>query len=679
MSTITVGNTPNKVVSADFNNDGKSDLAVMNDDQPDSTCYPFGGRGTISILLGNGDGTFSAGPSPVCFPAGLHDSGDSQLTIADLNGDGIPDLIARFFDDGAGYAIYYGNGDGTFTLHDYDVGWDGVGSFVAADFDADGLMDTAIPLDALGETSVAVFLGNGNTGGFSGWGNNDTRISAGDFNHDGLLDLIWNGGEIALGVGNGNFTTAAISGFPSTGDFQNMAVADFDGDGNLDFATPDLASNSLLAFRGHGDGTFTQVTGQPSLAQFSNDVAVADLNGDGKLDLVFSDDCLSPCVAKTIEIFLGNGDGTFQPGMSFTVGNAPQSVAVGDFNGDGRLDIAVANPGDNTVSILLQAPVAQANASGLTFAAQTVGTTSSPLQVLLSNAGSAALTVSNVQISGDYQIQDSQCAGLLAPGAQCAVDVVFTPTASGTRTGALSFIDNAPNSPQAVSLTGVGAAPTITLSPASLTFPLMVVGTTSKFQTVTLTNTGVGVLNVANIATTGQFRHQSYCGLTLNPGASCTVSVVFTPTNIGTLTGGLFIKDNAAGSPQRVTLSGTGTYLQITPTNGLNFGTLPVGTTSSPMIVALTNKGSVTVNISSIAITGMNAGDFLQTNTCGSSVASGASCAVRVRFAPTATGTRTASVSITDDGGGSPQQVSLAGTATAGKRRIPATASNRNK
>jgi len=667
-TTISVGQTPGKVVVADFNNDGKLDLAVVNEDQPDRSCYTFGGNGTISILLGNGDGTFSAA-STVCFPNELQYDAVPLLTVADLNGDGRPDLIARYDADGAGYAVFYGNGDGTFTLGHYEDGWDGIGSIAAADFDGDGLMDLAIPVDSFGDTQVKLVLGNGQAAGFAGWGNDATRISAGDFNNDGILDLIGNVGEIALGVGAGNFTTEIMSGYPTTGTLQRQAVADFDGDGNLDFAINDASSNSLWLLRGHGDGTFTPVTGEPSLAQFSNDVAVADLNGDGKLDLIYSDDCASPCVAQTIEIFLGNGDGTFQPGISVPVGNSPSSIAVGDFNGDGRLDIAVVNSADNTISILLQAPAAQTNPPALSFGAQAVGTTSGSMQVLLSNTGSATMTVAGVQISGDYQLQDSQCAGMLAAGAQCAIDVTFTPTAPGTRTGVLTFTDNAPNSPQSVSLTGIGAGPIVSFSPTSVTFPATVVGKASKLQFVILTNTGSGVLNITNVTTTGPFKHQSTCGRTVNPGASCTINLIFAPITTGTVTGALCIKDNASGSPQMVALTGTGTSLQIAPASGVTFSSQPVGTASLPRTITLANEGSVTVNILSITITGLNTGDFVQTNTCGTSVASGASCAIRVWFTPTATGSRTAAVSITDDDAGSPQQVSLAGTGNASRRK----------
>ena len=125
----------------------------------------------------------------------------------------------------------------------------------------------------------------------------------------------------------------------------------------------------------------------------------------------------------------------------------------------------------------------------------------------------------------------------------------------------------------------------------------------------------------------------------------------------------LTITDNASGSPQSVQLTGVGTYIELNPTTE-NFGTQPVGTTSLPRNVVVTNKGDNAVSIRGIAITGTNATDFAETNTCGTSLASGASCKVVVTFTPSAKGKRTANVAITDNGGGSPQLVGLSGTGT---------------
>jgi hypothetical protein len=147
------------------------------------------------------------------------------------------------------------------------------------------------------------------------------------------------------------------------------------------------------------------------------------------------------------------------------------------------------------------------------------------------------------------------------------------------------------------------------------------------------------------------------------PNDGCSINVTFKPTATGTRKGDVVIGDNAAGSPQKVMVTGTGTFIQLRPLSE-NFGAQPLGTTSKAKTITLSNKGNATVSIMNISITGSNASDFSQTNNCGGSVASGASCFIKVMFKPTATGTRSAAVSVTDDGGGSPQKVSLAGTGT---------------
>jgi Abnormal spindle-like microcephaly-assoc'd, ASPM-SPD-2-Hydin/Protein of unknown function (DUF1573) len=213
-----------------------------------------------------------------------------------------------------------------------------------------------------------------------------------------------------------------------------------------------------------------------------------------------------------------------------------------------------------------------------------------------------------------------------------------------------------------MSLTGRGVLPSLTISPRSLTFPSQLVFTTSQAQSFTITNVGLGTLFITDVAVTGPFAESGGC-TEIPPQNSCSFSVTFKPLNRGTLSGTVTITDNAPNNPQTVSLTGTGTFIQLIPTS-INFGTQPIHTTSVGHKIAVTNKGSVAVSVSSIAIVGQNAGDFAQTNTCGSSIASGATCTITVTFTPTIRGNRTANVSITDNGGGSPQKVSLQGVGT---------------
>ncbi len=282
------------------------------------------------------------------------------------------------------------------------------------------------------------------------------------------------------------------------------------------------------------------------------------------------------------------------------------------------------------------------------------------------NTGNVALTITSISITGTNKgdfAQTNNCGTSVSAGGSCVITVTFTPVAVGTRNAAVSITDNAPGSPQTASVTGVGVKPAVTLSPTSLTFSTQVVFTTSKAKTVTLTNSGAGLLTISKIAASSQFSETNTCGTSVAAGASCTISVTFKPTAINTISGSVSITDNASGSPQKVNLTGTGTYVQLTPSS-LNFGNQPVGTKSLGKKITLSNKGSVSVSITSISITGTNGSDFGLTTTCGSSVAAGASCFITVTFTPSAKGSRSASVSVSDNGGGSPQKVNLAGTGT---------------
>jgi len=215
-------------------------------------------------------------------------------------------------------------------------------------------------------------------------------------------------------------------------------------------------------------------------------------------------------------------------------------------------------------------------------------------------------------------------------------------------------------------LSGAAAisGPNATLSPTSLTFSTQAIGTTSAAKPVTLKNTGTASLTISSIAITGinagDFAQTHTCGSLLAAGASCKISVKFKPTMSGTRTAALSIRDNAAGSPQKVTLSGIGTAAKLSPIS-LSFGSIGLGTTSLPKTVILKNVGTTTLTITGIAITGTNASDFAQTHTCGSSLAAGANCSISVRFTPAVLGTRTAALSVTDNAAGSPQKVALSG------------------
>jgi phospholipase C len=199
----------------------------------------------------------------------------------------------------------------------------------------------------------------------------------------------------------------------------------------------------------------------------------------------------------------------------------------------------------------------------LSFGTKTVGVSSAPKAATLTNSGTTALTISSVAVSGDYT-ESGTCTNTLAAGASCTIDAKFAPSVTGTRYGSITVTDSDPASPQVLNLTGIGTD--VSLSPPRLVYNNQVVGTTSPPQNATLTNLGNSPLNVSNISFLGDisqvitydFSQTNTCPGTLNPGASCTISVSFTPVAVGKVSDSLSITDSEADSPQSVILTGSG-------------------------------------------------------------------------------------------------------------------------
>jgi subtilase family serine protease len=346
------GSQPGSVALGDFNGDGILDMAVTN-----------GGDNTLTILLGKGDGTFTAAaasPETGAYPA--------SVTVGDFNRDGKADLaVANLYSNNV--TVLLGNGDGTFTAaaSSPETGYQPQ-SIAAGDFNDDGMLDLAV-LNA-GMNTVTVLLGNGD-GTFtasplsSQTGSQARSLVSGDFNGDGSLDLaVTNGAAntltILLGNGDGSFAAAPS---PATGTSPGGAtVGDFNLDGKLDLAVANQSSGTVTILLGNGDGTFTANTASPAAGSSPVSVSVADLNRDGKPDLVVASQN-----DGTVAILLGNGDGTFASASTPAAGSDPTCIVVGDLNGDGIQDLAVANTYGNNVSVLtLQlTQVATATATGI--------------------------------------------------------------------------------------------------------------------------------------------------------------------------------------------------------------------------------------------------------------------------------------------------------------------------
>lgn len=261
----------------------------------------------------------------------------------------------------------------------------------------------------------------------------------------------------------------------------------------------------------------------------------------------------------------------------------------------------------------------------------------------------------------------------LGPLASCTVNLTFKPTAVGNRSTVLIVSSSDPVTPVLnISLSGVGTQSIAAVSPASLTFPVQLVNTTSAVQTVTLSNTGNVAYTIASISLIGtnaaDFVLNYNCpigGAGLAANANCSISLTFRPTGGGARTAQVKILTNANVNPNpTVTLSGTGTQVNLS-TLSLTFAPQVLGTTSATQQVTLTNTGPAALHINTVSLIGSNPADFTQSNNCpvGGNLGSGASCRITLRFAPTATGARSATLQISTNDVGTPlANVVLTGT-----------------
>jgi hypothetical protein len=387
----------------------------------------------------------------------------------------------------------------------------------------------------------------------------------------------------------------------------------------------------------------------------------------------------SPTGNNILRVNGGGNTGLPQPS-----GASPGGVQTNLFAIQGKIDT-----GPDPAPPPNPAPAASFVPTSLNYAPRDVGTTSAAQTTTLSNTGSATMSIASVTLTGanvgDFAITSNTCGATLAASASCAVAVTFSPTVSGTRVANVTFADNAAGNPHSVTLTGSGngaLAPIATLQPASMTFASQNTGTTSTAQTATMTNTGSAPMTVSAVALAGVDAADyvitaNGCTAALAINASCNVAVAFKPTATGTRTAALQFTDTAAGSPHSVALSGTGATPPTAPAVSLSpasvaFGSQNTGTSSAAQDVTLTNSGTAPLNITSVAVTGVDATDYAQTNTCPAALVSGGTCAISVTFSPTATGTRSAAVTIVDDAAGSPHSVALTGTGTTAPVLTPA-------
>ncbi len=319
--------------------------------------------------------------------------------------------------------------------------------------------------------------------------------------------------------------------------------------------------------------------------------------------------------------------------------------------------------------------------SSLVFPSEPVGLTSAVQNVTYQNNTPVSINISTASIQGldaaDFIIESQSCAGgPLAPGRNCSVNIGFSPTTNGVRTAQLVITDDATGSPRIVPLSGFGtpAVPVICLSSGAgtLVFSNQLVTTTSTVQSVTITNCGSAALTISSVTVTGFATNdflvtQTCTNGPLAPGGTCAINVAFAPLAGGTRSATLVIADDAAGSPTTLSLTGIGTALLPAicfSSSSVDFGSVGVGLTGSVQSVTITNCGTAALVISNLTLTGANPGDFITNSiscTSTSSIATGATCVVTMQFAPTAGGSRSASLGFVDNISGSPQLLPLIG------------------
>lgn len=644
------------LVVADFNGDSKPDIAIA-------------GSSQVSVLINKGDGTFLG-------PVNYNISGNIRaLAAADLNGDGKLDLVVPTGGLSAGVSVLLGNGDGTFAN---PIGYSSnllsifSTSIAVADFNGDGKLDLVLTNSASPTNAVAIVLGNGD-GTFQ---NPPILYSAGllpagvvtlDVNGDGKPDLAVAGGVTSyfsltelINRGDGSFpgpTTYPVLQFP-----YSAAIGDFNGDGNVDIATiSDTQAGGVSVLLGNGDGTFQAHVDSPT-GQSPTAIAAGVFNGDGKIDLVVAD---STPTSQLLSTLIGNGDGTFQNNISQIVPSILRSITVGDFNGDGKLDVAAVIDRTNAVSIFL----------GLgdgSFAAP-VQYPTGPMLV-----SPPFHNVHAADFNGDGKLDlavatDNGIAVLIGNGNGTFQPFSLVPSLAPSSGGdeLLALADfNGDGKLDILKATQTGII-NVALGNGDGTFQQA-----AGFQIPSILNTQSAVVS--------DFNADGKPDLAFASQSSDVVSILFGQGD-GTFSGHIeysvpsvsnnvnfmVVADFNQDGALDMALADFGTgdvsvfvnqsVAAFTP-RALTFANQGVETTSPEQNLTVTNAGAAPLAITSVAATG----DFAQMNDCGAGLGIAKACTVNVTFAPTSDGIRNGMLTFTDNASVVPQALALSGTGIPG-------------
>lgn len=596
---------PLNLMIGDFNNDGKLDIVTVNAHD-----------NSICILLGNGDGTFQT--TPLYAAVG---GNPQSLNIGDFNGDGNLDVVTTNFATN-NVSVLLGIGNGTFMHHvDYAVGMKPL-DVTVGDFTGKGMPDLAVANN--GDSTISILIGNGD-GTFTQpnpaypTGSTPNGITAADFNGNGILDLATTDASsqfsILLGNGDGTFqaplntTTASYPAY-------TMTAYDMNSSGVLDLLFGIFNQAEIAVYFGNGDGTFKAGPSTfPSPIQPVS-LAVADFNNDGRLDVVSADEAanmvtlfiqnnsLQPTLTPPSLAFgnqqIGLNGGTMTTTLK-NIGNTTLTNIVITLVGVNMSEFSVSNTTCSTsltagqtctisvtflpiteglksasVSVVSSAgtvlgPLSGSGVQSLTiskdlliFPLTVVGQTSAPQTVTITNKSGEVLTVSSITITGhniNSFAETDTCRPSIPPLGNCTMTTTFTPVQSGGLEATTIIMSSSSTPKRGVQLQGT--ATSVLLSPNTLNFGKVRVGTSSAPMIVTLTNEGPLPITFTNITFTGvtDYTQTNTCPTGTNGiavGGTCTISVVFTPQGTGTRAATMDVNDTGGESPQTVPLTGIG-------------------------------------------------------------------------------------------------------------------------